>query len=47
MKLPDGVTIHTGGRKYKGEIPETVIPKAVKKKLEDNQKPAAATTKGK
>jgi hypothetical protein len=26
MKLADGVTVHTGGRVYKGEIPDDKIP---------------------
>lgn len=26
MKLPDGVTVHTGGQVYKGEIPDEVCP---------------------
>lgn len=31
MKLPDGVTLHTGGRKYKGEIPDNCVPKKLNK----------------
>ena len=27
MKLADGVTIHIGGRKYKGEMPDNLLPK--------------------
>lgn len=27
MKLADGVTIHVGGRKYKGELPDNMLPK--------------------
>ena len=27
MKLADGVTIHIGGRKYKGELPDNLLPK--------------------
>ena len=31
MKLPDGVTIHSGGRVYKGEIPDSCVPKKLNK----------------
>ena len=34
MKLPEGVTVHAGGRVYKGEIPDDRMPKGLKKKLE-------------
>lgn len=27
MKLADGVTIHIGGRNYKGEMPDNLLPK--------------------
>lgn len=39
MKLADGVTIHTGGRKYKGEIPDNMLPKNpdAKKYIVDKQ----------
>ena len=33
MKLPDGVTVHVGGRKYKGEIPDALSSKLNKSKL--------------
>ena len=26
MKLPEGMTVHTGGRVYKGEIPDNRVP---------------------
>ena len=41
MKLPNGMTVHVGGRKYKGEIPDNLAPKGLKKKLEGKNKPAA------
>jgi hypothetical protein len=31
MKLPDGVKIVTGGREYKGEIPDNCIPAGLNK----------------
>lgn len=31
MKLPDGVTIHAGGRVYEGEIPDNMVPKGINK----------------
>lgn len=31
MKLPDGVTVHVGGRKYRGEMPDELVPKGLKK----------------
>ena len=39
MKLADGVTIHIGGRKYKGELPDNLLPKdpVAKKKMVDKQ----------
>jgi len=39
MKLADGVTIHIGGRKYKGEMPDNLLPKdpVAKKKMVDKQ----------
>ena len=43
MKLPEGVTVHAGGRVYRGEIPDDRLPKGLKKKLEAKKpaKPAA------
>ena len=39
MKLADGVTIYIGGRKYKGELPDNLLPKdpVAKKKIVDKQ----------
>ena len=39
MKLADGVTIHIGGRKYKGELPDNLLPKDpdAKKLIVDKQ----------
>ena len=34
MKLPDGMTVHVGGRVYEGEMPDDKAPKGLKKKLE-------------
>lgn len=31
MKLPDGVKIVTGGREYKGEIPDNRVPAGLNK----------------
>ena len=55
MKLPDGVTIHAGGRVYKGEIPDDKVPaklnKAkINKRLkaqEEAKKPAKPATEKK
>lgn len=27
IRLPEGVTVHVGGQKYRGEIPAAVCPK--------------------
>ena len=27
MKLADGVTVYAGGRKFKGEMPDNMLPK--------------------
>ena len=45
MKLPDGMTVHVGGRVYTGEMPDDKAPKGLKKKLESKGKPAAGKTK--
>ena len=39
MKIADGVTIHIGGRVYKGEMPDNMLPKDpdAKKKMVDKQ----------
>ena len=39
MKLADGVTIHIGGRKYKSELPDNLLPKdpVAKKLIVDKQ----------
>lgn len=39
MKLADGVTVHIGGRKFKGEMPDNMLPKDpdAKKKMVDKQ----------
>ena len=47
MKLPDGMTIHTGGRVYRGEIPENRIPAKlpktkINKLLKAQEKPVKA-----
>lgn len=30
MKLPDGVTVHTAGQKFEGEIPDDLCPEHLK-----------------
>ena len=48
MKLADGVTIHTGGRVFTGEIPDDRLPKGLKEKLESKvAKPAKKSAKAK
>lgn len=46
MKLPDGVTVHAGGRVYKGEIPDDKVPaKLNKTKLNKRVKEQEAANK--
>ena len=39
MKIADGVTVHIGGRVFKGEMPDNMLPKdpVAKKKMVDKQ----------
>jgi hypothetical protein len=39
MKLPDGVTVYVGGKRYKGECPDGVVPE---KKKTETSKPKKA-----
>lgn len=32
IRLPKGVTVHVGGQRYRGEIPEAVCPPHLKPK---------------
>lgn len=39
IALPEGVTVHIGGRKYRGEIPAAICPKDLNPVGRDNSKP--------
>jgi hypothetical protein len=34
MKLPDGMKIYVGSKKFVGEIPDNMAPKGLQKKLD-------------
>lgn len=39
MKLPDGVTVHIGGRKFRGEVPDELAPAEYKRDTPAEVKP--------
>ncbi len=47
MKLTDGVTVHIGGRKFRGEIPDELAPAEYKRDQVNEVKPRADERKGK
>lgn len=39
IRLPEGVTVRIGGRKYRGEIPAAICPKDLNPPGRDNSEP--------